>query len=142
MADAYADGCAGGGDVRWQVPQRDELSPRWSGVSTPVWFVRDGQRLLIETDIDSFKVKRMRREPRVAIARCTMRGKIRELPTPGESEFLPDDQVRKVERLMAHKYRVEVLIFRPIRAIQRALHVGRYRGKPVIVAITPAAEVT
>src|SRR4249919_3116979 len=110
------------------------------GVSTPVWFVRDGQRLLIETDVDSFKVKRMRREPRVAIARCTMRGKIRELPTPGESEFLPDDQVRRVERLMAHKYRVEVLIFRPLRAIQRALHVGRYRGTPVIVAITPAAE--
>ena len=112
------------------------------GVSTPVWFVRDGQRLLIETDVDSYKVQRMRREPRVAIARCTMRGKIRELPTPGEAEFLPDDQVKEVERLMAHKYRVEVLIFRPIRAIQRALHVGRYRGKPVIVAITPAAEVT
>lgn len=112
------------------------------GVSTPVWFVRDGQRLLIETDIDSYKVKRMRLQPRVAIARCTVRGKIRELPTPGESEFLPDDEVAGVERLMAHKYRAEVLIFRPIRAVQRALHIGRYRGKPVIVAITPAAELT
>src|SRR4026208_2375258 len=74
------------------------------GVSTPVWFVRDGQRLLVETDIDSFKVKRMRREPRVAIARGTARGKIRELPTPAEAVFLPDDQVANVERMMAHKY--------------------------------------
>ena len=111
------------------------------GVSTPVWFVREGQRLLIETDADSFKVKRMRREPRVAIARCTARGKIRELPTPAEAELLPDDQVARVERLMAHKYRVEVLIFRPLRAIQRALHIGRYRGTPVIVAVTPTGDI-
>lgn len=63
--------------------------------------MRDGQRLLVETDVDSHKVKRMHREPRVAIARSTARGRIRELPTPGESEFLPDDQVARVERLMA-----------------------------------------
>ena len=38
---------------------------------------------------------------------------------------------------MARKYRWDMLIFKPLRAIQRALHIGRYRGKTIILAITP-----
>jgi hypothetical protein len=39
-----------------------------TGVATPVWFVADGERLLISTDAQSFKVKRIRRNPRVTVA--------------------------------------------------------------------------
>jgi uncharacterized protein len=35
-----------------------------SGVSTPVWFVIDDRRLLVMTDPQSFKVKRIRRNPK------------------------------------------------------------------------------
>jgi uncharacterized protein len=108
------------------------------GVTTPVWFVSEGGRLLVETDANSYKVKRIRREPMVTVGLCSARGRTRDLPVAARAELLPDDQLEHVEGMMARKYRVEVLFFKPLRAIQRALHVGRYRGKSVIVAITPS----
>jgi hypothetical protein len=38
---------------------------------------------------------------------------------------------------MARKYRIDLLFIKPVRALQAALHPGRPRGKPVILAITP-----
>ena len=46
-----------------------------SGVSTPVWFATEGDRLLVMTDSRSGKVKRIRRNPYVTIAPCSGRGK-------------------------------------------------------------------
>ncbi len=46
--------------------------------------------------------------------------------------------VGRVERLMAGKYRVDMVFIKPVRSVQAALHRGRPRGKPVILAITPA----
>ena len=47
-----------------------------SPVDTPVWFaVRDG-RVVIFTDGTSYKVKRIRRNPRVELARCTVAGRV------------------------------------------------------------------
>jgi PPOX class probable F420-dependent enzyme len=104
-------------------------------VATPVWFVRDGVRLLVHTDADSYKVKRIRRNPSVRIAPCTARGRLRGQPVPATAVVLPDSELARVQQLMAVKYRVDMLFFRPLRAIQAAL--GRSRGKPVILAITP-----
>jgi hypothetical protein len=42
-----------------------------------------------------------------------------------------------VERLMARKYRTDLIVIKPIRSLQAALHPGRQRGKPVVLAITP-----
>lgn len=108
-----------------------------TGVVTPVWFVREAGRLLVETDAESYKVKRIRREPMVSVTLCSARGRLLENPVPARAEILPDDEIPRVEELMARKYRVEVLFFKPLRAMQRTLHIGRYRGKSVIVAITP-----
>jgi PPOX class probable F420-dependent enzyme len=108
-----------------------------TGVTTPVWFVREDGRLLVETDPESYKVRRIRRQPTVSVSLCSPRGRLLEIPVPARAEILPDDEIPRVEGLMAQKYRVEVLFFKPLRAIQRALHLGRYRGKSVIVAITP-----
>ena len=44
-------------------------------VPTPVWFVRDGDALLVTTDGNSGKVKRLRANPRVLVAPCDMRGR-------------------------------------------------------------------
>ena len=48
-----------------------------SGVATPVWFVADNGHLVVETDADSYKVKRIRRDPHVRIALCDARGRVR-----------------------------------------------------------------
>jgi PPOX class probable F420-dependent enzyme len=47
-----------------------------SGVDTPVWCAALDGKLLIFTLGDSFKVKRIRRNPRVQVAKCDVRGKL------------------------------------------------------------------
>lgn len=108
-----------------------------SGVATPVWFVQEGGRLLVQTDTDSGKVKRIRRNPRVLVAPCTATGRLLADPLPAQAELLPDAEVGRVERLLAAKYRIDLLFIRPIRAMQARLRRRRPRPKPIIVALTP-----
>jgi PPOX class probable F420-dependent enzyme len=109
-----------------------------TGVATPVWFVEAGGRLLVETDAGSYKVRRIRRDPRVTIAPCTATGRLRGTPLPAWAELLPDAEVAHVERLMARKYRVDLLFIKPFRALQRALRRNRPRETPVILELTPS----
>lgn len=104
-------------------------------VATPVWFVRDGGRLLVHTGADSYKVKRIRRNPSVRIAVCSARGALRGEPVPATAELLPNSTVALAERLMADKYRIEMVFLKPLRALRAAM--GR-EPKPVILAIAPA----
>jgi PPOX class probable F420-dependent enzyme len=108
-------------------------------VATPVWFVQDGERLLVETDSSSYKVRRIRRNPSVTVAECTATGRVRGQPVAARAERLPDTETARVERMIARKYRRDLLFIKPIRAIQTALRRGRPRGRPVILAITPQA---
>ena len=106
-------------------------------VATPVWFVPDNGRLLVVTDADSYKVKRIRRDPRVTIAPCSARGHLRAAPLPAHAELLPDSELPRTEALITGKYRIDVAIIRPVRAVQSALHIGRRRTRAVVLAITP-----
>jgi uncharacterized protein len=107
------------------------------GVATPVWFVwRDG-KLLVETDAASGKVKRIRRNPHVRLAACTASGRPRGEQVPAVAEILPDSETGAVKRLMADKYRFDMIIFRPLRFVQARLHLGRSRTKTTILGITP-----
>jgi uncharacterized protein len=45
-------------------------------VQTPVWFAEDGGALYIYTLANAGKVKRIRRNPRVRLVPCTMRGNV------------------------------------------------------------------
>jgi hypothetical protein len=108
-----------------------------TGKTTPVWFVQDGGRLLVETEASSYKVRRIRRNPRVTVAPCGPTGRHRGKPVTARAELLPDSEIGRVEQLMARKYRIDLLFIKPVRALQAALHPGRPRGKPVILAITP-----
>jgi uncharacterized protein len=108
-----------------------------SGVATPVWFVQEDGRLLIQTDATSGKVKRIRRNPHVLVGPCTASGRLLADPVPAQAELLPDAKVGRVERLLAAKYRIDLLVIRPIRSLQAALRRGRPRPKPVILAINP-----
>lgn len=48
-----------------------------TGVQTPVWAAPDGGELVIFTNGDSYKVKRLRRNPAVRIAACGVRGALK-----------------------------------------------------------------
>jgi PPOX class probable F420-dependent enzyme len=45
-------------------------------ISTPVEFVRSDDKLYVSTEKSSYKVKRLRNNPKAVVATCTMRGKI------------------------------------------------------------------
>jgi PPOX class probable F420-dependent enzyme len=111
-----------------------------SGVSTPVWFAAEGDRLLVMTDSKSGKVKRIRRNPYVTIAPCSGRGKPKAKRMPAHAELLPASEVERAKRLIKRKYRFDLLFVGPIRAIQALFHPDRRHEVTAIIAITaPAA---
>jgi PPOX class probable F420-dependent enzyme len=108
-----------------------------SAVATPVWFVIEHGRLLVNTDPQSFKAKRIRRNPAVTIAQCTASGRLRGDPVPARAEFLPDSELERVKQLMARKYRIDRVLILPVyRAVQR-LRGARAGTAEVAIAITP-----
>ena len=110
-----------------------------SGVATPVWFVGDNGHLVVETDADSYKVKRIRRDPHVQIAVCDARGRLRGEAVEAEARVLPDSERERVERLLAQKYRIDRFTVLPLyRLVMRLRGRGaRVQEHPVAIAITP-----
>ncbi|MCX4661768.1 PPOX class F420-dependent oxidoreductase [Streptomyces uncialis] len=75
-----------------------------TGVATPVWFAQKDGKLYVWTPSDSWKVKRLRRDPRVVITVCDARGRVREgaHSAEGTAELLDDPS--GVRELLARKY--------------------------------------
>jgi PPOX class probable F420-dependent enzyme len=71
---------------------------------TPVWVAHDGTELLVWTVADSWKVKRVRRNPAVEVAPCTMRGEPLGAAVPGTARVLDADDTERVRRALAKKY--------------------------------------
>jgi PPOX class probable F420-dependent enzyme len=46
------------------------------GVATPVWFGEEGDKLYVMTRSDMGKTKRIRNNPQVRVAACTIRGTV------------------------------------------------------------------
>ena len=108
-----------------------------TAVATPVWFVQEGDKLLVRTGTASGKAKRIRRNPAVQVASCTARGQLRGQPLSGVARVLSGPEADTADTLISRKYRSDLLIIRPLWFIQSALHLGRPRSTPVILAITP-----
>jgi uncharacterized protein len=119
-------------DVRTDAP----VFPTIEGKYLSITSYRSDGRLRVETGADSYKVKRIRREPFVAIATCTARGKLRGAKVAAHAEIL-EWEPERYEPLFKQKYRIDLIFFRPVRAIQKALHVGPGRDRPIALAITP-----
>ncbi|HVB10026.1 MAG TPA: PPOX class F420-dependent oxidoreductase [Bacillota bacterium] len=74
-------------------------------VSTPVWVVSDdGRRLLVNTRADSGKVKRIRRDGRVLVAACDLRGRERGPRMEATARLLPAEAAATVLPLLRRKY--------------------------------------
>ena len=68
-------------------------------VSTPVWVVSDdGRRLLVWTYASTWKVKRIRRDPRVLVAESNFRGRERGPRIEGHAQIVDDVDVQKLIR--------------------------------------------
>lgn len=75
-------------------------------VSTPVWHVPHDGELWIVTEAASFKVKRIRNNPRVTVVPCTVRGVVApDAPSAtGTARVLDDDGTAKARKLLAGRY--------------------------------------
>lgn len=101
-------------------------------VATPVWLAVDGSELFVVSDADAWKVKRIRRDGRVAVAVCDVRGRVKDdaLRAEGTAKVLDDAGTQKVRELIARKY----LSSRVGNWLARVLHLPK---KPVVgIAVT------
>ncbi len=79
---------------------------RKSGVAvhTPIWFAEDNNKLYFMTGSKTGKYKRIRNNPQVKIAPCTIRGKITGPEFPATVRILPVEGFPSVRRLINAKY--------------------------------------
>jgi PPOX class probable F420-dependent enzyme len=110
-----------------------------TGVATPVWFVSDDGHLLVETDADSYKVKRVRRDAHVRVAVCDARGRVSGELVDADARILPEDDRERVERLLAQKYRIARYTVYPLYRLVMRLRgrSSRTHEPPVVLQITP-----
>ena len=109
-----------------------------AAVPTPVWFALDaGGRLVLKTELPSGKVRRIRRQPRVQVAPCSLSGRLRGAAVEGVARLLAPDETSAAEHLLAARYgagrRLFGLLVEPV---------FRWRGRTqVYLAVEPARGV-
>ncbi|MFF7712582.1 PPOX class F420-dependent oxidoreductase [Streptomyces sp. NPDC087659] len=77
-----------------------------TGVATPVWFAVDGGELYVWTRSDSWKIKRLRRDDRVTVTACDVRGRVEEgaETADGTARLLDGTELGRVRKLLSRKY--------------------------------------
>ncbi|QBJ94584.1 PPOX class F420-dependent oxidoreductase [Rhodococcus sp. ABRD24] len=75
-----------------------------SGVPTPLWGAMDGDRLLVWTVTDSWKVKRIRRNARVTVGACDVRGNPKGPQIDATAAVLDDAGTERARDVIARKY--------------------------------------
>ena len=73
-------------------------------VSTPVWFGEEGDKLYVMTRSDMGKAKRIRNNPRVRVAPCTVRGKLTGPEFEASARILPPEQHALARKAINRKY--------------------------------------
>ena len=103
------------------------------GVKTPVWVVGEGDKVYIWTQRESWKVKRIRNNSQVRLARSDQRGKTSGEWVSAQARILdtPEEKAKMRQRLVK-KYGLMARLF---------LLFGRLRGnqdEQVVIEIQPA----
>src|SRR5690242_4655704 len=87
----------------------ETLKKNGEAVKTPVWFVLQDDRLYVYTEADSWKVKRIRNNPRVRVALCTIRGRVTGPWYEGTASIVEGEERRIADRLLDRKYFLKVI---------------------------------
>ena len=93
------------------------------GVRTPVWFVLHDAAIYAYTESDSAKVRRIRNNPRVRVAVCSMRGDVKGPWLDATASFVQGDEWIAVDKLLNRKYFLKVIfnVFRSIKPHERTM---------------------
>jgi hypothetical protein len=102
-----------------------------AAVQTPLWFALDGGAVYVKTGVESGKVKRIRRRPRVELAPCTLRGRPLGPAFAATARIVVDEaEEARAERALGSRYG----FYRPL-----LLGLMHLRGvRELYVAIEPA----
>jgi uncharacterized protein len=73
---------------------------------TAIWAAPDGDRLLVITEEDSWKVRRIRNTPRVTLAVCDVRGKPESEAVEAVATVLDKSEAADVRRAVEKRYGV------------------------------------
>lgn len=73
-------------------------------VATPVWFGEQDGKLYVMTRSDMGKSKRVRNNPQVRVAPCTIRGKVTGPEFAATARILPPEEHARARRTINHKY--------------------------------------
>jgi uncharacterized protein len=96
------------------------------GVYTPIWFAEYDNKLYFMTNSKLGKCKRIRNNPHVKIAPCTIRGKITGPESPATVRFLPPEEFARARQAIKEKYWLARLPF-------------LWRNTDTYIEITPAS---
>ena len=98
------------------------------GVPTPVWFGLADGKLYVRSEANVAKVKRVRNDPRVRVAPCTVRGKPLGPPAEGRARLLEQPgEGAKAEAALQANY-----------GLGRKVYGGTLRAGAVYLEVTPA----
>ena len=75
-----------------------------AGVATPVWFGEEGGKLYVMTRDDMGKSKRIRNNPQVKVAPCTIRGKVKGPEFAATARILPPEEHARARQTINRKY--------------------------------------
>ena len=101
-------------------------------VSAPMWIGRDGAGVFIWTPADSWKVKRVRKNPRVLLAPSGRSGKVRNgvVPLEGTAEVLTDPAtVDRLQGAIRSKYGLQYYL---VTLIEKIAAGGRNKPRVIL----------
>ena len=75
-----------------------------AGVATPVWFGEEGDKLYVMTRSDMGKTKRIRNNPQVKVAACTIRGKVTGAEFSATARLLSPEEHTRARATINRKY--------------------------------------
>lgn len=82
-----------------------------TGVQTPVWVARDGDDLVIFANGDSYKVKRLRRNSKIRMAECGVRGALKGPWHDGTARLVDDEAAKQAgAQALRKKYGWQMLL--------------------------------
>jgi len=73
-------------------------------VATPVWFGEEDNKLYVMTRSDMGKTKRIRNNPQVTVAPCTIRGAVTGAEVPATARILPLEDHARARQTINRKY--------------------------------------
>ena len=78
---------------------------------TPIWIARDGDRALVITEKNSWKVKRIRNTPRVTLAVCDMKGRVKGETIEAVATVLDESETETVYQAINKRYGIIGRVF-------------------------------